>query len=326
MGSSCGGVFLLLVLMGVLAGGCGERTGCPWESVGEKAARISEERLAARSAEPLGSAERDETLLLSSVAGQSSDEAGSSGARAAGGGERVERGPRPGFSETVVRDLKLFPRSVWEDTKEVYTDPLNWIVLLSAGGASLALRPEVDDDIEDSLRGKDIFKDDWNDAFGAMGNPGTHFAMAGMWYLAGQQMQDTKTYEVGRTLFNALAINGASTMLLKAAAWTDAPNGEWGGWPSGHVSSTVTLAAVLEEAYGPLVGIPLYGLAGLVAVERLDDEEHHFSDVVFGAVLGYVIGKTVAKGHRPEMFGGEIVPYADPAGGSSGLLWVKTFR
>jgi len=47
----------------------------------------------------------------------------------------------------------------------------------------------------------------------------------------------------------------------------------------------MTLAAVLDEYYGPLVGIPLYGLAGMVGLERMDDREHHFSDVVFGAVL-----------------------------------------
>jgi hypothetical protein len=235
------------------------------------------------------------------------------------------RGPLPGFWDTVRRDLELMPRSVWEDTKAVYTNPTNLVVLLSAGAASLAVRPEVDDDFEDSLRDKDIFKDDWSDAFGALGNPGMHFAAAGLWYLVGQQAQDVKTYEVGRTLFNALAINGASTMLLKLATLTHVPNGEPLGWPSGHTSSSVAFAVVMNEAYGPLAGIPLFGLAGLVAVERMDDEEHHFSDIVFGAALGYVVGYTVAKKHRPQIFGGDIVPYADPVSGSSGIAWVKCF-
>lgn len=239
--------------------------------------------------------------------------------------KELDRGPLPGFWETVKRDFELMPRSMWEDTKAVYTNPTNLVVLLSAGAASLAVRPGVDDQFEDSLREKDIFKEDWSDAFGALGNPGMHFAAAGLWYLVGQQAQDVKTYEVGRTLFNALAINGASTMLLKLATLTNVPNGEPLGWPSGHTSSSVVLAVVMNEAYGPLVGIPLFGLAGLVAVERMDDGEHHFSDIVFGAALGYVVGHTVAKKHRPQIFGGDIVPYADPVSGSSGIAWVKSF-
>ena len=67
-------------------------------------------------------------------------------------------------------------------------------------------------------------------------------------------------------------------------------------------------------------------LSGLVAYERMDDREHHFSDVVFGAALGFVVGKTVAKGHSPEIFGGQIVPYVSPYSGGSGLAWVKSFK
>jgi len=72
------------------------------------------------------------------------------------------------------------------------------------------------------------------------------------------------------------------------------------------------------------VGVPMFGLTGLVAVQRMDDGEHHFSDVIFGAALGWVVAETIMKEHRPEVFGGEIVPYADPANGSAGVAWVKT--
>ena len=37
------------------------------------------------------------------------------------------------------------------------------------------------------------------EAFGFLGNPATHFGLAGVWYLLGQQKQDEKTFEVGRT-------------------------------------------------------------------------------------------------------------------------------
>ncbi len=236
----------------------------------------------------------------------------------------VERGPLPGLWETIKRDAKEAPGVLWGDTKKVYGDPLNLIFLVGAGGASLALRPEVDDDIEDYYDSHHTFTEDWRDGFGALGNPATHFALAGVWYLAGQQLQDIKTYEVGKRAVSALAITGVSTMLLKVAAYTDSPNGENLAWPSGHVSSTMALATVLNDAYGPVVGVPMFGLTALVGIERLDDREHHLSDVVFGAALGWVVAETIMKEHRPEIFGGQIVPYVDPLGRNAGLAWVKT--
>ena len=237
-----------------------------------------------------------------------------------------EPGPRGDLWATISHDLKAMPRNLWTDAMPTFTDTTNLMILGVAGGASLALRPEVDDDIEDKFDRSRALRPVWGDVFGALGNPGTHFALAGAWYLAGILQQDSKTYEVGKTLFSALTINGAVTMALKAAACTDAPNGEPWAWPSGHTSSSVCFAAVMHEVYGPWVGIPLYGIAGMVALERLDDREHHFSDVVFGAALGWVVGHTVATGHRPQIFGGDVLPYADPSAGTAGLVWVKTFK
>ncbi|UCD29909.1 MAG: hypothetical protein JSV03_05385, partial [Planctomycetota bacterium] len=42
----------------------------------------------------------------------------------------IDRGPLPGFFETVKRDLKEMPCVLWEDTKSVYTDPFNLIFLV----------------------------------------------------------------------------------------------------------------------------------------------------------------------------------------------------
>jgi len=111
---------------------------------------------------------------------------------------------------------------------------------------------------------------------------------------------------------------------LKVAANTESPNGENLAWPSGHVSSTMAMATVLNHAYGPLVGIPMFGLTGLVGLERLDSGEHHFSDLVFGAALGWVVAETVMKEHPPELLSGQLVPYVDPVGQNAGIAWVKT--
>ena len=59
-----------------------------------------------------------------------------------------------------------------------------------------------------------------------------------------------------------------------------------------------------------------------VAHERLEDGEHNLSDVIMGAVLGTVIGHSVAQGQHPEFFGGKVVPYTSSQGGT-GIAYVK---
>ncbi len=274
--------------------------------------------------------EEDRFLLAASAADPAAEDAATSQvettSRPAGTQPAVERGPLPGFGDTVVRDVKRMPAELWRDTRRVYTNVPNLIILGLSGAASIALRPEADEDVADYYGNGKTFNGDWPDTFATLGNPGIHFAVAGVMYLAGQQLPHTKTYEVGRSLFSALIINDVSTVLLKLAVCDRSPNGEHWAWPSGHVSSTMTLAAVMDEAYGPLVGVPLYGLTTLVAIERMDDGEHWLSDVIFGAAMGWVIGHTVAGGRAPEIFGGEVVPWANPNTGGAGVAWLKSFK
>ena len=117
-------------------------------------------------------------------------------------------------------------------------------------------------------------------------------------------------------------------MALKAATNTRTPDEERQGWPSGHTSSAFTVAAVLNEYYGPWVGVPSLALAGLVGYQRLDSRVHDFSDVVFGAMLGYVVGSSIERDNKaefPEIFGMQVVPFADPETGTSGIALMKSW-
>lgn len=237
----------------------------------------------------------------------------------------LRRAPLDSLWGTIKRDVKALPGDLWRDTKHVYGNPVNLVILGAAYGGSLAIQEAgPDDTVEDHYKpGHHTFSRGWRNAADAYGNPGTHFAIAGAWYLLGQQLQDEKTYDVSRTLASALIINGLTTMVGQAASYDRAPNGEWGTFPSGHTSSSFCIASVMHRAYGHAVGVPLYGLATLVAWERVDDRNHYFSDVVMGAVLGTVIGHSVASGRDPEFYGWKILPYADPAG-TSGVAFMKT--
>ncbi|MHC4089941.1 MAG: phosphatase PAP2 family protein [Planctomycetota bacterium] len=345
--------FPLISVILIWSAGCGPGASGGLSALSPVLARIEQERVAAAST-PAGRAahrrgadsrlrqtsgwkskqaglpaQADSTFSLAGFRRQALTQPGEhAGAEQTTRETRPADGPLPGFWDTVKRDVRRMPGDLWTDAKAVYTSPTNLLILGLTYGGSLAIQQTgPDDTVENSFdRGHRTFKNDWRDGFAAAGNPGTHFALAGLWYLIGQQRQDEKTYEVSKTLFSALAINGLSTLAGKAATWDDGPNGEWGAFPSGHTSSSFTFASVMDRAYGPWVGVPLYALSVLVAYERVESGEHYLSDVVMGGVLGLVIGHTVAGEHEFKLFGGEIVPYVDPYSQTSGLAWVKHFK
>ncbi|MCK4851227.1 MAG: phosphatase PAP2 family protein, partial [Phycisphaerae bacterium] len=203
-------------------------------------------------------------------------------------------GPR-GVSkwDTAMSDLWDLPGVAWDDAQTVVQKPTNLVILGVAGGLSIWGEFGFDNRVDESLRGRDIINDDWTIAVGTAGNPGTHFTVALAIYTHGLLTENSQTYDFGKTLTQALVLNGLATMGLKLVANNHSPNGELFGWPSGHTSSTMTVASVVHEYYGIWPAAPLYALTGLVMYERMITGEHWASDVIFGAALGYVIGHSV---------------------------------
>jgi membrane-associated phospholipid phosphatase len=204
----------------------------------------------------------------------------------------------------------------------------NWetVGILAAGGAaSLAVRETVDDDVDDWTLESLHRWGNADEVLAALGNPAHHFAAAGVLWGTSLATQDPELHDLSGAMTSALILTNASTLLLKIAANSDAPNGEAHGWPSGHTSSSFTMAAVLDEFYGPWIGVPAYGLAGLVAFSRIDDREHDLSDVIFGAALGYGIGKVVAARHHCESNGITLLPYLEPVEGTTGVALEKRY-
>ena len=222
--------------------------------------------------------------------------------------------------------LALGKHDFWHGYKTSFWNLENALVLTATMGASIAIRETgVDDTIRNRTRGSRALGD-FDEPIQILGHPGTHFAAAGALWLGSALLKDVREHEVAQSLVEALAVNGVTTVLLKVATNTRTPDGEHFGWPSGHTSSAFTAAAVLNEYYGPWVGVPSLALAGLVGYQRLDSEVHDFSDVVFGAMLGYVIGSSIAKDEKaafPEVFGMKVIPYADPETGAAGLALLK---
>jgi membrane-associated phospholipid phosphatase len=121
----------------------------------------------------------------------------------------------------------------------------------------------------------------------------------------------------------AMVVNGAYSGLLKYSVQRERPDGsDRLSFPSGHTSTAFSLAAVADHHYGWKVGLPAYVLASGIGLSRIESNRHHLSDVLAGATLGIVVGRTVARldAERPakKRFV-SVGPATDPHGQGVGL-------
>lgn len=68
-------------------------------------------------------------------------------------------------------------------------------------------------------------------------------------------------------------------------------------FPSGHSTIAFSAATVIASAYQhkKWISITAYSIATLSALSRIHDNEHWASDVFFGSLTGYFIGRTIYK-------------------------------
>ncbi len=89
-------------------------------------------------------------------------------------------------------------------------------------------------------------------------------------------------------------------------------------FPSGHSASAFAVAAVIAgQSDSFLVGTASYGVASLVALSRVNNDEHWFSDIVAGSIIGYFIGKKVLSLNAPGGNNKPSVSFGPAPGGFS---------
>lgn len=126
-----------------------------------------------------------------------------------------------------------------------------------------------------------------------IGNPLVPGGIAVTLYAAGRIAGHPKTANTGLYLTEALFTTYASTLIVKFAVHRRRPNDENSrSFPSGHASGMFTLASLLDKRYGAKVGIPLYAVAAYVAFSRVRMRKHFPTDVVAGATLGILVGRS----------------------------------
>jgi hypothetical protein len=223
--------------------------------------------------------------------------------------------------------LELCP-TLFCDAVSCFTWTNALILGVSAGGA-IAIREHLDGDVraytaEHPLR--------WSEGSQVLRQFGEFsYQVPALFAVYGWSLwsQDEHMHEFSKAVISAYAISAVTTVAIKGMTDTHRPTDQFQdgkyGFPSYHTASTFAIAAVADEYYGWPVGLPCYVLAGLVGWSRIDQREHDLSDVVFGSILGFVIGKSVAAAHMDGITGCQITPYYDPATRALGATFHKRF-
>jgi membrane-associated phospholipid phosphatase len=164
---------------------------------------------------------------------------------------------------------------------------------LLIGGGATGIGAIFDDDVADWIA-------DPGHGFGTSVEDGAAPAVVGaavaVLFATGRAADGPRYRAMTYDWMHAFLINAGYTALLKEVIHRGRPNGEDSlSFPSGHASNAFALAAVAERQYGWKAGLPAYTLASLVAVSRLQRNKHYLSDVMAGATLGYIVGRTVVR-------------------------------
>jgi membrane-associated phospholipid phosphatase len=239
--------------------------------------------------------------------------------------------PAPDSSGPVARVLT--------DAGALTTAPLGWdarawglAAFAAAGGVALY---QYDVDIRDYAQ---RHRGSVGDRVGNLGNAlGDGFyvlpVLAGA-ALVGHAADRPKLEATGLTALEAVVFSGGATVVLKSALGRARPKAglgphDWSGpravpdlrlsFPSGHVSTAFSAAAVIARAYpGTPVPYVAYGAATVTAFARVEKDAHWASDVWGGAAIGLWVGHTLAGRHPPP--GGPDLALVPLPGGAEALL------
>jgi hypothetical protein len=198
-----------------------------------------------------------------------------------------------------------------EDIKHL-PDKQNLYIGAIGGGLAVAVHP-IDQTFNARLQSH---YDGVNDVFAPgkyVGDTAEQIVLSLGTYAYGRIRDQPKVSHLGMDLLQAQIITELLVEPIKFASQRrrpDASNNQ--SFPSGHAAITFATATVLERHLGWRKAVVGYLIASYVASSRLHDNRHYASDVVFGAALGTIAGRTVVH-HRADYWA--LTPVSVPGGG-----------
>jgi membrane-associated phospholipid phosphatase len=187
------------------------------------------------------------------------------------------------------RTLRALPRNLGRGFLGVFhQDNLTPLLI---GSTVTAGATYLDDEAKEA-----IGPHDWGETFASGAGPVWSSAFVLSMFTAGRIADGQRFRAMTYDMLDAVVVNVVYTEIVKQTVGRERPNGENDlSFPSGHTSNSFALAAVAERHYGWKVGVPAYALAAVVGASRIQQDKHYLSDVVGGATLGYIVGRTVVR-------------------------------
>jgi membrane-associated phospholipid phosphatase len=146
------------------------------------------------------------------------------------------------------------------------------------------------------------------------GGPLWSGAVVGVLFVGGRFAGGARFRAATYDWLEACLVTAGYTALVKEIVGRTRPNGQDDkSFPSGHASNAFALATVAERHYGWKVGVAAYGVAGLVGLSRLQQNAHFLSDVISGATLGFIVGRTVVRVNTSSKLFGRVKVNVSPA-------------
>jgi hypothetical protein len=220
------------------------------------------------------------------------------------------------------------------DTAYILTAPIHWDsrtwIEAVAAAAAIAVISHEDQPIENGVQ--HLRSSTTNSVSSAVTPLGSSVAV-GLSVAAlggGLLFKDPKLRDLGRDAVESEVIAaGIVTPLLKWAFGRTRPSQGGDGdeydafsskqsFPSGHATEAFALASVVAtRSEGWVVPTVAYGLAAAVGFARMNDQAHYASDVVTGALIGTLVGRSVVHRHTeaPEKQASwTVMPFVVPRG------------
>ena len=191
--------------------------------------------------------------------------------------------------------------------------------LLVLGGTFAATAHQYDREVSFKLAGPSASEAAFKPG-AILGGAEFQFGASLATYGLGRLTGHSRLAQVGGNLLRAQIVAQTVTHGIKYSVRRMRPDGSTrNSFPSGHTSVTFASATVLQREFGWKGGLPAYAVATYIGWSRIEHKRHFASDVLFGAAIGLMAGRSIAIGPAEKRF--VMTPTAARGGGGIAFTW-----
>lgn len=125
-------------------------------------------------------------------------------------------------------------------------------------------------------------------------------------------------WEFAKSLGTTVVVTEALKKAFNDTSWGRRPNGGQHSFPSGHTSAVCNAGFFLQRRYGWEWGAPALAAAAFTGYVRVDEDAHHWRDVIAGCALGWGAARLFVD-KLPE--GLQIQPTVDNRSAALSFSW-----